>query len=210
MGKFVKTERVEKAFYKSAEFQRIVRVGAAAYKPRLTGGFERVINQQQGTWQPNSPQYARWKANLGLDRRTWVRTGRTLAAMNSGKPVAEGTKKGVRFKITPGRFLAIVRISMFGGKVPGAGYGKRGGKAPGKPNGKVQKKIFKNMNYGIDKEGKAAKEGRAVRSRTGRVLSGFPGRPLFEWQSGEMKEIRESVQEEVNAIFDELGLLERV
>ncbi len=194
MGKFVKTSKIDKAFYKSADFKRIVRVGAAAFEPRLTGGFERLINQQQGNWAPLNLQYQRWKERKGLDRRKWVRTGRTLAAMRSGKPEKEGTRKGVRYKVTPGRFLAIVRVSTF----RSSGKGR-------KPGGKVQKKIFKNLNYGIDVARKAQKKGRAVKSKTGRVLSGFPARPLFEWYAGETQEIRKSIEAEVREIFKELG-----
>lgn len=206
MGRYVKTEKVERAFYKSVDFQRIVRVGAAAFEPRLTGGFERLINQQQGAWKPNSKQYAEWKQRKGLDRRVWVRTGETLKAMNSGKPAGEGTAHGVRYKVTPGRFLAVLRVLRFGTKVEGVEYGKKGGRKRNKmPTRGVQKKIYKNLNYGIDVARKAQKEGKAVKSKSGKVLSGFPARRLFWWQSGEIQEIRESIEKEVKAIMQEVG-----
>lgn len=193
MGKSAKFKfgKLDKAFYRSSTFAEIVRLGAAAFRPRLSGGFGRLIDKDQGRWADLHPAYLEQKKRGGLDKRKWVRTGRTLKALSQGplKP-KEGTQKGVRFKFTPGRLIATIMTVTFGRR------GKR-------PTRDVQKKIFKNLNYGIDSGKKSAKP---IRSKSGRDLRGFPARRLFDWERGEMEELRKSLEVEIDAIFHDAGM----
>ncbi len=185
--------KVDRAFYKTREFANIVRVGAAAFRPKLMGGFRRMISELQGAWPDLSPGYAAQKARRGQDLRKWVRTGRTLKALSQGPIMKEGTRKGVRFKITPGRLIARLSIRTFG-----PARGKR-------PPATVQKKIFRNLNYGFGRRVAggfefAGKGGRKeVRSR------GIPRRLLFVWRRSDVSDVEKSVAEEAQLIARESG-----
>lgn len=189
MASKVNFTKVDRAFFKSAEFRQIVRLGAAVFDPRMQGGFARLIQSQQSAWPELSAAYAEWKAKKGLSPDRWIATGRTQRALDAGElPRKEGTRKGVRFKITPGRLHATLRVATFG---------RRGRK----PGSEVQKRIFKNMNYGIDGQKKA----KAIRSKSGRILNGFPARPLFAWFRSDVKPIEQALDKEAQAIFRESG-----
>ena len=193
--------KVRKAFYKSAEFKNIVRIGAAVYDPGLDGEFEGMINAKQGEWAPLHPVYAKQKQQQGHDSRKWVRTGRTLKALSQGElPRREGTSKGVRFKVNrQGRkLIAMIRPAAF------RGSGK-------KPPAAIQKKIWKNLNWGIDVGGKAASQGRLVKDKRGRLLNRRPGRDLMTgWAKGMESQISKSVEKETAKILSEGGLVARV
>lgn len=180
--------KLDKGFYKSEKFANIVRIGAAAFEPRMTGGFAKRINAMQGSWPSLNDAYLAHKRKKGQDQRKWVRTGRTLAALSMGRFPKETVRKGVRYKITPGRLMAILSLRTF---KPDNGK---------KPSTTVQKKIFKNAHYGID-TGKGVVGG--VRGKRGQNLSGFPARPLFRWWADEIPEIEQSIAAETLRILEE-------
>lgn len=182
------TTKIERAFFRSAEFKAMVRVGGAAFRPRMSGGFAAILDARQGYWAALNERYRTNKAAKGLDARRWVRTGRTLAALSKGPIMREGTRSGVRYKVTPGRWIAHIRVGLFG---------PRRGKRPGP---EVQKKVFRNLNYGIDAAGKVTG---GLRDKRGRKLSGRHARPLFTWSATERADIEKSVAIEAQAILDE-------
>lgn len=199
---------LERGFYKSARFKNLVRVASAAFTPRLTGGFDRAISALQGSWPALSEGWARDKAKQGWDARKWVRTGRTIAALAGGRPEREGTKAGIRFKLTPGRLWAVIRPTTFGpAKRSSRSRKTKRGKSR-KPANAVQKRIFNNLNYGIDAAGKAAAAGKTIKSKRGRRMSGFPARSLFVWKMANYDDsgmAREAAETEFWKIFREGG-----
>lgn len=191
--------KVRKGFYKSAEFRQVVRIGAAAYSAGTEGGFERIITGRQGEWAELHPAYQEQKRRDGKDPRKWIRTGRTLKALSQGKlPSKEGTSKGLRYKITPGRLLAVMRPTVF-----------KGARRGRKPAANVQKKIWKNLNYGIDGDGGARSGGRLIKDKRGRVLNGRPGRYLGGWVVPLKRDIEASIERETAEILREAGFLVR-
>jgi hypothetical protein len=190
----VNFKKVERAFYKSAEFQEAVRAGAAAFSVGTKGGFGGLISRQQSTWADLHPAYADQKRREGKDPRKWVRTGRTLQVLSQGAlPRKEGSRKGLRYKITPGRLWATLRPEVF-----------KGGKT--KPGKDVQKKIWKNLNYGIDVAGVAEGKGKTVRDKKGRRLSRRPGRNLTRWAKGLEPEIAQEILKELLLVLEDNGL----
>lgn len=214
MASKVDLRKVSRAFYKSAEFKQIVRIGAAVFDPRLSGGFARVVAARQGEWPDLNAHYRAWKERKGLGNRKWVRTGKTLAALSQGPlPRKEGTRKGVHYYITPGRLWAIIRPMVFASKVPGQKRRAKAKKVKAAPltkeerakkaeaKNELQKKIFRNLNYGIDKHRKA----KAIRSKSRRILNGFPARSLFAWMKMDEAPVEKAIAKEAQAIFREAG-----
>lgn len=190
MASKINTSRITYAFRKTDGFKTYVRIGAAAFRPRLTDGTEKIVNQAQSSWAALHPAYAAAKQRQGQDPRKWVRTGRTLRAMTNNVPTREGTRKGLRFKIQSNR-RAIIRPAVFGPL-----RGKR-------PNTEVQKKILAILTKGVrlGKGAKASAKNKRLAGKTGR-----PGRELLSWQKSEVPAVTTSVEKEMAAIMREAGL----
>lgn len=179
------TRRLEKGFFKSSEFKNLERIGAAAFEPRMSGGFAKLIDERQGEWAPLSEQYKRDKARRGQSTKKMERTGRMRTALSQGRPPKQGTRKRVKFRI--GRnLLAYVRFR---------GFKPNKGKYPAKDQ---QEKIAKNLEYGIDSGGRAR-----LKDRAGRRLSGRQGRPLFRWRREEIPAVEAAVAREASKILAE-------
>lgn len=182
----IDTKKIDKAFFRTQAFKNLVRIASAVFAPRLSGGFADLIHRGQSSWPALNPQYLAWKKSHGKSPLKWVRTGKTLKALSQGRIEKEGTKKGVRFKITPGRLWAFLRVTTF---KPNKGR---------KPKSDVQKKIFRNLNYGVDAKGKAN-----LTDASGRRLSGRPSRSLFHWRRDEIPIVEQSAAKETQAIIKE-------
>jgi len=173
MASRVSTFKIDKAFRQTAQFEEMQRVASAAFEPRLTGGFEKIINARQSSWSPLNTTYAEWKAKNGLDSRKWIRTGRTLKAMSQGRIEKEGTKRGMRFKfqrngkatLTPRTFDKKKR-----GKKSGRTRKSTGRNVTGT---KLQERILGRMQYD---------DGRK--------------RPLFTWTEEELPDLLKAVSVE--------------
>jgi hypothetical protein len=191
MASTINTTKMDRAFYKSARFEAMVRIGSAAFSAGTTGGFAEVIAGEQSRWGALNPDYAERKKRQGMSAEKWIRTGRTVAALSQGElRRKEGTTKKARYKVSPGRLIATLRPVAF------RGSGK--GKAPG-PD--AQKRIWKNLNYGI----RGGKRG-PVRSKSGRIISGLPARSLVPWIVKLRAKIEEHVEAELQKILNDEGI----
>lgn len=194
MASKIDTTRVERAFRRVSVPKNLKRLGAAVYDHKLSGGFEQALALGQSTWKSLDPNYKQQKAKKGYDARMWVRTGRTLKALTQGPlPRREGTSKGVRYKLIPGRWRANIRVTTFK---------PRRGK---KPDDATQKKIFRNLNKGIDSQ----RQSKTAIGSKGRDWRGFPARDLFTWLPSDEAPRAAAIVAEQTAIMQGVGLQAR-